>query len=70
MVARSDEDYFELAYNYAINPELQRQTLEWLSKAKDSSALFSTVDYTRDLERLLETAHAKWLRGDGPADIH
>ena len=64
LVTTNDEDYFNVALNLAQNSEKFAAIKQKISAQKQTSPLFDTPLFARDLERLYQTIWAQELKGE------
>ena len=64
LVTNSAADFEALAVNLARDPAALEKLRAKLAKARESSALFDTVAFTRNLEAAYQTMWRAWLAGE------
>ncbi|MEP0943090.1 MAG: tetratricopeptide repeat protein [Rhizobiaceae bacterium] len=69
LITETAHEYRELALDLAKNPEKLKTVREKLANLGPQSALFDSVQYTRDFERGLDLAYQRHLDGLPAADI-
>jgi SAM-dependent methyltransferase len=69
LVTTNDEDYFHVALELAQNPEKLAAIKAKIQIQKQTSPLFDTQKFARDLERLYQTIWEQELRGERKAVV-
>ena len=70
LVTTNDEDYFHVALELAQNPEKLAAIKAKIQIQKQTSPLFDTQKFARDLERLYQTIWEQELKGERKAIIY
>ncbi|MEI6745200.1 MAG: tetratricopeptide repeat protein [Methylococcaceae bacterium] len=69
LVTINNEDYFNVALTLAQNPEKLTAIKQKISAYKNTSPLFDTLRFTKDLERLYQTIWAQEVKGERKAVV-
>ncbi len=68
-IASTEQEYFDIAIDLATDSHKLRKAKEKVAKARATSPLFDSKQYTRDLESLFATAFSASLGKENPQDI-
>ena len=69
LVTRSLEEYETAASRFAREPQRLAATKTKLAAKRDTTPLFDTARFTRNLETAFATIWGRWQRGEAPADF-
>jgi predicted O-linked N-acetylglucosamine transferase (SPINDLY family) len=69
LVTRSLKEYEAAASRFAREPRYLAATKTKLAAKRDTTPLFDTARFTRNLETAFATMWGRWQRGDAPADF-
>ena len=69
LVTNNDDDYFNVALSLAQNPEKLAAIKQKIAVQKQTSPLFDTQKFARDLERLYQTIWVQELKGERKAVV-
>ena len=69
LVAKTDEEYLDIALKLSWDDDYRKQVRNQVIAARESSHLFDTVEYTRDLESLLRAVFDNMVNEIPPCDI-